>query len=96
MKSPSIGQDTIRYTSRYLKELTRKTFIIGDNKFPESALVTSFYAYFVNDGRVQLQVWRELPNNRFKLIGMKNYYNNKAGYVMVRIYPFNAIRPNMA
>ena len=64
----SNGLDEDTETTEVLEVEEDTIFLIDDLTFPEPALVTSFSAYFVNDGDIQFQIWRPLSAGVFSLI----------------------------
>ena len=43
---------------KYITSGALATFLLQDLTFTEPGFVTSFYAYFMNNGDIQFQVWR--------------------------------------
>lgn len=70
-----IGIENLIPTNKSLSNADNHTYVIADVTIPEKGKVTSFWAFFVNPGTIQLQIWRQVFRNGklFRLVGRKWY-----------------------
>ena len=80
MKPTIIGGIYLTSSKNYVTTDAEMTYVMPDYSCPGNGVVTSFWAYFVKAGKVQLQIWRRAGGEQdsYELIGRINYLARNA------------------
>ena len=83
-----IGEAYLTSSKNYIKTGGDITYIMTNYACPGYGVITSFWAYFVNPGDTEFQIWRRTGSDAviYKLVGSKRYRAKHANLQEVLIY----------